>query len=161
MIRLPEPLPYGRSSIEELYGDPYDEDFSKKYLVSVQLPYFMVLSWMPQRAVESIRVHRAIADSLLDALTEICDTVGEDKLHELKWDYWGGCYNPRPKTNGRELSTHAWGIAIDLNPHFAPYGKPSSGYPKPFWLAFESRGWIWGGRWRTPDAMHFQAARGY
>jgi hypothetical protein len=24
--------------------------------------------------------------------------------------------------------------------------------------AFEAEGWVWGGRFRTPDCMHFQVA---
>lgn len=160
MIKLPE-VPYGRTAIELLYGDPYDPDFRSKHLATCTLPYFMVLSWMPDRAVQQITVHRLVLDSLQDALQEVVDLVGEEKLHEMSWDRWGGCYNIRPKTHGKEPSTHSWGISIDLNPHLGPYGRPAPGYPKVFIVAFESRGWIWGGRWRTPDPMHFQAARGY
>lgn len=160
MIDL-EFLPYGQQAIYDYYGDPKDKDFRLKHLKTAKLPFLLVLSWQTDRAITSVTLHEKVIDSFIDALEDIKEQVGESKLHELGWDRWGGGYIVRPKTGSRDLSTHSWGIAVDLNPHLGPYGKPSDGYPKVFRVAFQARGWVWGGRWQTPDGMHFQAARGY
>jgi len=160
MIRL-DNVPYGRAAIETLYGNPSTEDFYDTKLVRVDVPFALRLSWNPRTIVSKVKIHSLVAESFLDALRDVLEQVGEDKLDEMKWNYFGGTYAHRQKTGSRELSTHAWGIAVDLNPHLGPFGKQCPEYPKVFVKVFEDRGWIWGGRWRTPDGMHFQAGRGY
>lgn len=85
-------------------------------------------------------------------------------------------FNFRYKTNGKELSLHALGRAIDLNPAFNPYEAYYDGgkqvHPKGSFYDtnregtitdnnivkyFEVRGWVWAGRWGNPvDYQHFQ-----
>lgn len=82
-------------------------------------------------------------------------------------------FNYRLKVGKAALSHHATGRAIDINPVQNPYLKgeiclpPSAKYQpeKPGTIiknsvvvrAFESRGWIWGGRWtKLLDYHHFQ-----
>ena len=72
-------------------------------------------------------------------------------------------------------SMHAYGLAVDVNPVENPYLL--GGRPRPpaggryldrarvrpgmaveggvLVRAFESVGWLWGGRWRSPDYQHF------
>ena len=72
-------------------------------------------------------------------------------------------------------SMHAFGLAIDVNPVENPYvlggrARPPAGRRyvdrsrvRPGMAvaggvlvrAFESVGWVWGGRWRSPDYQHF------
>jgi len=64
------------------------------------------------------------------------------------------------------LSAHSFGIAVDLNTDRGPYWlwHPSSaeterarrGYPQAIVDAFESEGFIWGGKWHAFDFMHFE-----
>jgi len=82
-------------------------------------------------------------------------------LQENDWDRWGGCFNFRLKRGSNELSTHAWGIAVDINPHIAPFGGDPDKQPYFIVKAFERRGFEWGGRWSYPDGQHFQACHGY
>lgn len=64
----------------------------------------------------------------------------------------------------RRLSPHAFGIAIDLNPRYAPYWRWSrerphprqQTYPRAIVAAFEDEGFIWGGKWHEYDLMHFE-----
>jgi peptidoglycan hydrolase-like protein with peptidoglycan-binding domain len=63
-------------------------------------------------------------------------------------------------------SLHSYGIAIDIDPGANRYssGSPWSGKFTPFQISlvekirntFGEQLWTWGGRWTTPDRMHFQ-----
>ncbi len=93
-------------------------------------------------------------------------------------------FNCRKVTGGRGYSKHAYGVAIDINPLINPYVKrrksgivvePESGRPYikrdasvPGLIikgdvahrAFTSRGFTWGGTWRSvQDYQHFETAR--
>ncbi len=82
-------------------------------------------------------------------------------------------FNYRLKLGKPTLSHHATGRAIDINPRQNPYRRgdlilpPDATYNAnalgtiledgPVVRAFESRGWIWGGRWsRINDFHHFE-----
>lgn len=86
-------------------------------------------------------------------------------------------FNYRPVTGAKTLSKHSYGIAIDINPIENPYIKgevlsPAAGRNyvdrsiilpgmiiagDPCYRAFTSRGWIWGGNWKTlKDYQHFE-----
>lgn len=71
---------------------------------------------------------------------------------------WNGCFNIRPIKSGSSHSLHSWGLAIDLNAASNGYGAMPT-LSKGFVECFESSGFDWGGRWRTPDGMHFQLKR--
>ena len=86
-------------------------------------------------------------------------------------------FNYRVIAGTNRLSRHAWGMAIDINPIQNPYLRgntlwPAAGAPYldrsnlrpgmiapgcPVYVAFTSRGWIWGGHWTSPiDYHHFE-----
>lgn len=85
------------------------------------------------------------------------------------------CY--RKVSGSEKLSKHSYGIAIDINPLQNPYIKGNSVSPEGgkeyldrnnlrkgmivkndiCYRAFTSRGWIWGGDWKSvKDYQHFQ-----
>jgi hypothetical protein len=83
------------------------------------------------------------------------------------------CFNYRRITGGRELSLHALGRAIDINPMQNPYIKgrivlPGNSVYDPavsgtltndsvIVKALISRGWIWGGNWtELKDYQHLE-----
>ena len=82
-------------------------------------------------------------------------------------------FNYRRAVGKSQLSQHAFGRAIDINPLQNPYVKgdlilPPNGIYNPnargtlredgaVVQAFEKRGWIWGGRWTSlKDWHHFE-----
>ncbi len=75
-----------------------------------------------------------------------------------------GGYFYRKISGEQRLSPHAFGIAIDLNPKMGPYWQWSGGahhkaqteYPTELVSIFEKHGFIWGGKWREYDLMHFE-----
>lgn len=64
----------------------------------------------------------------------------------------------------QRLSPHAYGVALDLSARRAPYWRWSrlrphpmqQSYPPAIVTAFESQGFIWGGKWHEYDLMHFE-----
>ena len=164
-------VPAGIAEIKRYYGDPEDHqtgeldgDFLLEQTKIVDLPYHLRLSWRPEKRVARIRVHKKVAGALVDALEEILDAVGEDYLEDKKLNYLGGVFHYRKMVAYDALSTHSWGIAIDLNPHKAGYGRTPATQHRAIVHAFKSRGFEWGGDWPpgwTSDPMHFQACTGY
>lgn len=160
MIALPH-VPNGYKEIVDTYGDPASKKFARERLAQMKLPMPMRASWNEKLIVKSAWIHVAVAGAMLDALKEIREFGGLEFLQMQNLDRWGGVHNFRMKVGDpSSLSTHAWAIAIDINPHKGPYGKRPN---MPDWIvsAFVRRGFVWGGDWTIPDGMHFQACKGY
>lgn len=80
-------------------------------------------------------------------------------------------FNYRSIPFSTKLSYHAYGCAIDINPRENPYYKDGRIYPEgasydvkkagtfssehPIVREFKTRGWRWGGDWKTKDYHHF------
>ena len=167
-----------------------DPVWREQNIVMMDLPYSMRLAWDKDTIVRRIAVHRLVVDDLTAILTDIWNhcrkrakanaenkkaaakivdagalTAFWDKL-TMQWvqhfglDLYGGAFNYRLIRGGKSLSTHSWGIAIDLDPERNGMGDSTFSMPDFAVEAFERRGWVWGGRWkgRGVDAMHFQRA---
>ena len=65
-----------------------------------------------------------------------------------------------PNCGNCGVSTHAYGLAIDINATTNPYSTKAQGLitdiPKLVVGAFKRYGFKWGGDWNNPDAMHFE-----
>ena len=76
----------------------------------------------------------------------------------------GGTWQWRTIARSKSLSTHSWGIAIDLNVERGYYWRNEpeakrvwkNSVPQAIVDAFEAEGFIWGGRWFHYDTMHFE-----
>lgn len=144
-------VPTGYNEIVEIFGKPGKAVCSAG---RVRLPAPLKLSWADQ-SVRVLACHKLLED----VFTNVFDQL----YHKNLWGYLkttGGIYEPRTVTSSQKTSTHAWGIAIDLNPHENPLGaKPVMN--ERVILVFEDHGFVWGGNWSRPDGMHFQYAKGY
>lgn len=71
-----------------------------------------------------------------------------------------GGYNCRPIANSNTISSHAWGLAIDVDPSRNPQYATGTPIEKVAAKAIADAGLDgivgWGGRWSSPDAMHFE-----
>jgi hypothetical protein len=72
---------------------------------------------------------------------------------------FNGCYDPRFKRGGNTWSAHSWGIAIDINAPWNAFGQSNFEMSRKLAQCFKNVGFIWGGDWSYPDAMHFQYCR--
>lgn len=107
---------------------------------------------------------------------ELVDSYGADDTRSMEADNTSA-FNFRQVTGSQKLSKHSYGIAIDINPVENPYVKgeyisPAAGSAftdrtvvRPGMIlpgdachkAFASRGWTWGGNWKTlKDYQHFE-----
>lgn len=103
-----------------------------------------------------VRCHRLMLPQLARALRAI-ERAGLATLIDVG-DY-GGCYVARTILwdPSNPPSMHAWGLAIDINVSTNRYGARPTLDPRIVSI-FEQWGFRWGGRWRTPDGMHFELA---
>lgn len=171
-----------QSAADSFYGNPRGKHLSHPNplweadnLIFMTLPYPME---MDGKKVTRIRVHKLCAPSLRRVLTAVRDHYylavspaatsalhatgdGEGALKMAGVTQFDGMYTYRLMRGGTHLSMHSYGCAIDINAPANPFhSKKHLFQPGSFIVqAFEAEDWIWGGRWKNPDAMHFQAAR--
>lgn len=154
-----------QSEMTRKFGVPNYGGKFRSNMTEIQLPYTM---WMDDIKITKVWMNKICADSLLRVLTHVWDLNERDydKIKAQQLHVFSGTWNIRPMRGGSNLSTHAYGLAIDIAAPYNALGK-KPGYNKfsftekhPLVQAFEAEGWCWGGRWeRRPDTMHFQAAR--
>lgn len=146
--------------IIEKYGKPDDD--GSDYLVTLNLPYPMRLSWDKDTTVSKIRCHRLIKDQLSAVFSDLLAHYGLAELQRLGIDLFGGCFAFRKMRGGTDWSRHAWAIAIDLDParnslkataKTAQFAKPAY---KPMIDIFYKHGFVSLGREKNYDWMHFE-----
>ncbi|KEA45526.1 glycoside hydrolase [Campylobacter mucosalis] len=98
-----------------------------------------------------------------DALQKVSDELNELAKKEpeiLKFLNDSGTFKWRHIANTNRLSAHSYGIAIDINVSDSSYWQWHKEYkntlPKEVVYIFEKHKFIWGGRWRHFDTMHFE-----
>ena len=159
-----------QAQVRAFYGDPdpdhngvADRTWEFSALERITPPYRMVLAWDPAKRLNSITVHKRCASSLHTILTKIAEHYGSEQAIEAnRLHLFGGAYNFRLMRGSTKLSMHAYGCAIDLDPERNPLGQRYSEakgmMPMAVVNIFEAEGAVWGGRWKRPDAQHFQWA---
>ncbi len=117
----------------------------------VDLPEPLPLGWVRTRFAKRVRVNQAIAPVVDATFNELyCDGA----WRHLK-TYDGG-YVFRLSRGSSRLSMHALGGALDFNAFQNRLGQRDFKMHPEVVRIFRRYGWTWGGRWRRPDAMHFQ-----
>lgn len=149
-------------ALEAVYGPPGEDN-----LVRIELPYEMKLAWDTDATVNSTLCHEMVAERLSNFLIDINEIYSEDEIEKYGLNLFGGVYNYRNMKGSLRMSTHAWGIAMDLNPTGNPYKAPfestvfGAAELKPLLDAGEANGFLNAGRYMGKDTMHFQAAKFY
>jgi len=158
--------PHGLDELVATFGDIFayiredhtlDPKWQTDFLTTVPLPFPLALSWDLSRQVQRISCHKVLAQSCTDVFARIQSAGLQSKINSF-----GGCFSFRPQRTGSKLSTHAWGIALDLNPESNAQG--SAGNMDAGVVAiFQQAGFSWGGNWQgsVRDPMHFQFCTGY
>ncbi|MEN9400802.1 MAG: hypothetical protein RL632_1905 [Bacteroidota bacterium] len=127
----------------------------------------MEIVWCPKLVNQRILVNKrnGVAEHFI-ALSKELDEHPEFKkyLSEI-----GGTFNFRKIAGTNRLSMHSFGITIDINIAHSNYWQWDcgcvnedgvKGYKNRIPIAlvqiFEKHGFIWGGRWKHYDTMHFE-----
>jgi len=134
------------------FGDPYKNrlKFERAWMELWDVPQWIndAIQVIPNK----IYVNKLLVKKLEATFAELIE-LG---LHtEIKT--YDGVFNIRPKRGSAGISTHAWGIAIDLNAAWNPFrGKVT--WSKEFLAVWRKHGWILGADWSaaSKDGMHFQ-----
>ena len=158
--------PNGLPEILATFGDIYslirddgslDPRWETEYMAYTHLPFPIPLSWDLSKSVTKLYGHKKLTELLSNVFAEI-----ERRALRTKVRTYGGCYNFRQKRTSRKLSTHSWGIAVDLNPDSNPQGSSGDMDPEVVEV-FRQFGFKWGGDWsgRSKDPMHFKFCTGY
>ena len=180
-----EPIP---ASVEtRMRGVSYPEDAEVK-LSDLRYLRLSYVDFDGQEQVGELVCNKAIADDLVAIFRDLYEARYPIRSIRLIDDFGGddeasmaadntSCFNYRKKTGMRELSKHALGLAIDINPLENPYVRPSRVRPagaaayadrtKDFphkidkndlcYRLFRARGFSWGGSWRSvQDYQHFE-----
>lgn len=154
----------------------------------LRLLHLLHCNFRGQAQVGEIICSKLVADDLLQIFRELYDAAypiekiylideyGADDSRSMA-DNNTSCFNFRRKPGMQELSMHARGLAVDINPLYNPYVKGVHAEPAegavyadrsrkcPYYIrkgdachaAFARRGWRWGGSWRSAqDWQHFE-----
>ena len=158
--------PNGLEQILATFGDIYeyvrkdgtlDPRWQADFLARAALPFALKLSWDPATSVTQMTCHKL----LVDIFAEVFERIAAAGL-QAKVQSFGGCFSFRPQRTGSRMSTHAWGIAVDLNPATNAQGSAGD-MDAGIVEIFRTAGFTWGGQWegKRRDAMHFQFCSGY
>lgn len=118
-------------------------------------------------------VHQKIQFSTINGANLALEKVSAELDQHPEWKAYltniGGTFNWRLISGTQRLSAHAFGITIDINTSYSNYWQWDCGcknedaplgyknrIPMGIVEVFEKHGFIWGGRWKHYDTMHFE-----
>ena len=152
-----------QSECDSFYGNPRGRDgnvsplWQRTNLVRISTPFPMTFGG---KRISGISIHRKCAESLSRVLQAIWTASGHNQAVIEQWgmDKFGGSFSYRLMRGINRLSMHAYGCAVDFDVERNGLGDPTPHFANcPLVLdAFAQEGWVWGGRWRRPDGMHFR-----
>jgi hypothetical protein len=133
--------------------------WSAKFVTQVEIPQLAAIRRADGGSGVRIAFYSPAQGQLVDAFAEL--QRSGLLANVLRWC---GSFNLRaPRGAPGFVSTHALGMAFDINCNELPDGKAPEPGPQEriaqVAAIFEKYGFIWGGRFSPPDAMHFQVAR--
>lgn len=126
------------------------------------LPFPFIIAWDASQQINSFACHHLVAAPLTTIFRQSAKHYGEAAFRELRLDHFGGCFNDRLMRGGTKKSTHAWGIAVDIDPvrNQLKWGKDRASFAKPeydaFWRIVAANGAVSLGREQDRDWMHIQ-----
>ncbi|BCJ96840.1 hypothetical protein acsn021_44090 [Anaerocolumna cellulosilytica] len=189
------------------YSEPIDEALTSRIMgisykentniALKELRYVRLLhySFDGQIHIGELIVNESIAEDIIDIFIELYEAAYPIERMLLVDEYDGddntsmsdnntSAFNYRTMTSSDNLSKHALGLAVDMNPLYNPYVKgtkkdrevlPPNGtaytdrsLDNPYYIkkddicykAFIKRGFTWGGEWKnSKDYQHFQKSK--
>jgi hypothetical protein len=124
------------------------------------------IKWLPGKVNISVRITKINGiDEKLKAVSD--ELLGLPAKYDKYLNVLGGAFLWRFISGTNRLSSHSFGIAIDINGNYANYWRWRStrknglivyenNVPYEIVELFEKHGFIWGGKWYHYDTMHFE-----
>jgi len=155
-------------------------EWKESHLVTIDLPFPMLLAWDTKQSVRKITVNKVAAPYFTKAFNniwnqaryqikqqygfketaEFYNTKALELLHKLKLDLFGGTFNFRAQRGSSSISMHAYAIAIDVDPAAHGLGNKTATFPAWYVKCWADAGFAWGGNWTTRrDSMHFEITK--
>lgn len=142
------------------FGNPASATWGGRNIVHVKCPWQL---HMGEIAIPFIKINVIAAPSLKRVLDHVWDWAGKDpgKIASIHADQFSGDWVVRQARGLSMISMHAFGLAIDFDAPNNQLGAKKFFFTEknPLISAFLDEGWVWGGKWSRPDAMHVQAAK--
>jgi peptidoglycan LD-endopeptidase CwlK len=128
------------------------------------------IDWLPRQLQQKIRVSR------VNGVAQKLAAISAELDQHPEWAPFlkdpGGTFTWRRISGTERLSTHSFGITIDINTGFSNYWQwdypewktkgetldlvYNNRIPAGIVYVFEKYGFVWGGRWFHYDTMHFE-----
>jgi len=137
------------SELIKLYPNPMEYMKTYKSFITLDHPWNNGTSKIILTSID-------IATQLKKAMDDIAIMCSEGFLERNDLLFHSGSYCHR-KIRGRDdYSVHAWGLAVDINAHLAPFRCPSR-QPDFIVTIMKDYGFLWGGNYNPLyiDGMHF------
>ncbi|OGT53956.1 MAG: hypothetical protein A3E84_00465 [Gammaproteobacteria bacterium RIFCSPHIGHO2_12_FULL_42_13] len=163
----------GSISKKDVIRDRYEPFFRKMYGSTAEevKKHLVTIYWMPKVFGKRYPLRVTAINGIDKKLQHISSELEKLPPAYLKFvTNPAGAFYWRNVSHENYLSTHSFGIAVDINSHYTNYWlwdhekshKPVSelGHhnqvPQRIVEIFEKEGFFWGGRWRFYDTMHFE-----
>lgn len=122
------------------------------------------ISWLKDFTNKTLSFNskNGAAKALINVSNELNNLIKNDKSMLKFLNNPAGTYNYRKVAGENYLSAHSYGIAIDINYDKSNYWRHDKSMeyrnfiPLKIVEIFENNGFIWGGRWKHYDTMHFE-----
>jgi hypothetical protein len=114
---------------------------------------------------QDLRVHRRAVPAFQRVAARLDAALTQDPSLRPYLRKLGGTFVWRPIAGTDRQSAHSYGVSVDINvklSHYWRWQKPpaplrwQNQIPEAIVRAFEAEGFIWGGRWKHYDTMHFE-----
>jgi hypothetical protein len=147
-------------------NDAFFKEIYGKSAAEVQANLSTV-TWCPTLVNQKIQFSKVNGANL--ALIKVSSELDQHPEWKKYLTNIGGTFNWRVISGTTRLSAHSFGITIDINTAYSNYWQwdcgckneeAALGYknriPMGIVAIFEKHGFIWGGRWKHYDTMHFE-----
>lgn len=128
------------------------------------------ITWLPKSINQKLKV--SAINGVADKLKKISNELDQDPELTKYLKNPGGTFNWRKISGTNRLSTHSFGITIDINVAYSNYWQwdnkdwkihgeqidiaYKNRIPLKIVQVFEKYGFVWGGKWYHYDTMHFE-----
>ena len=102
-------------------GGSLDPRWQADSLASLELPFPLPFSWDLSKRVRRMTCHKRMVEIFASVFGEVQARGLQPEISSF-----GGCFAFRQQRTAAKLSTHSWGIAIDLNPETNAQGSPGN-----------------------------------